>query len=159
MTEAIGFLNYGWTFVRAGEHLLAETANGKLEVGFPDAPSCTLIGHGIELLLKSYIWHVTSKEADHFHDLVKLLRQCQQHRLNISLTDEQQATLDYLNHMVGKKPYRARYLETGMTTIPSYSSWSTLARSLMDLIEPVIAPDRVRNVGLRTTMEPPPSIS
>ena len=51
---ALGLLNYAAAYICAAEHLVKARLNNELRLRF-DAPIELLVGHGFELLLKSYL--------------------------------------------------------------------------------------------------------
>jgi hypothetical protein len=150
MTEPIGYLNYGWSFVRAAEHLHSASSSNQPSLGFPDAPPTVLVGHGIELMLNAYIWHRSGDEASFTHDLLELNEKAE--KLGLNAVDR--SALEPLDRLVGGRPFEARHLLTGASSKPAIHEWFAIARRLMDQIEPELAPDRVGNVGLRTRLEP-----
>lgn len=158
MTEPIGFLNYGWSYLRSAEYVFAAVRNDNLKLSFRD-PITTLVGHSLELILKAYIWHASKKRAPFVHNLEELMKIAVKEGLQLQLTDDERTALEHLNKLVGSCPFEARYLLTGSGAEPQFLSWLKLARRIMDEVEPAIAPDRVRNVGLRSKLEPAPSLS
>jgi hypothetical protein len=154
MTESVGYLSYGWTFIRAAEHLAEQSRTGELEVAFPDAPPTVLMAHGIELIIKSFIWHSRGEVAfPRTHDLSKLFDLARECSLSIELTASEADAFAYLNDLTGAQPYEARYLITGAKPEIPLSAWIAISRKLMDAVERVVCPQQVQNVGLRTALE------
>ena len=156
MTEPIGYLNYGWSFLRSAEHVYSGLKSDQLNLRF-DAPAIVLVGHGFELILKAYSWHATGELVAKRHDLCWLLGLANSNGLNLSISEPERQALCHLNLEVGGKPFRARYLETGVSPAPNIEEWLAIGRKLMDAVESVLAPDRIKNVGRSTEIDPPPN--
>jgi hypothetical protein len=159
-TTHVGLMYFGWSYVRSAEHLQLGVAIGTLKIAFDD-PIHFTIGHGIELLFKAFI-HSKLNDGNALknlgHDLVRLRKKAEDLGLVLTLSSSEGCELHRLNSSYGRWPYEVRYLVTGYKGAPlQFIELSSIARRLMDAIEPILCPDRVKNVGLQTRLEPAPN--
>lgn len=155
--EPVGDLNHAWSYLRAAEHLYECIRSGALDLAFP-SPVRLLAGHAIELLCKSYLRYCGWDEKACIrlgHDLEALLDAVDQQGLAMMLSDHERDHILLLNQeFSATSKYAVRYLQTGVCQLPNCDVLFCPARRLMDKIEPYLAPQRIRNVGLRTELEP-----
>lgn len=112
---ALGLLNYASSYLAAAEYLHEGIATRRCETKF-DAPLELLTGHGVEILLKSYLRSRGSNDdvlKKYGHDLVRLLEACENAKLVTRPTQNEREHLELLNEVFGKKPHHVRYLITG----------------------------------------------
>ena len=152
MTEPVGYLNSGWSYLRVAEHTYYCCEVGSLKLSILD-PVTTLVGHAIELELKSLIWHGSKCAAPFTHDLEALFRQARKYGLNMNLSSDDSDALRLLSGEVGVAPYASRYLKTGVAIRIPYLNLFELARRMFDQIEPILLPDAVDKHGKRTLRE------
>jgi hypothetical protein len=137
---ALGLLNLASSYIAAANHLVSEIENGRLRLRF-HAPLELLVGHGFEILLKSFLRSENCGEAELCklgHDLENLLREAQKRGLSIAPSEVELAHVALLNQQFGQAPYKVRYLETGAYTAHDDSIVLKLAQQIETAIRPHI---------------------
>ena len=117
-TTDIGLMNYGWAYVRAGEHLQASQDSGEVGLWF-SAPIEMLAGHSFELLFKSFLkfkgttLNDLKKRKEFGHSLQGLMKECEKNGLALGLSPEESSHFYILDSRHGSPNYEARYIRTG----------------------------------------------
>lgn len=113
MTSPVGVLNHGKSYLKAANHLCSEIMDRRLSLPFDD-PVSLLLGHALELILKSSLLQKGATEKEAWgHDLMELRMRAIDRGCVFCLNQQEQVHLELLNKMFGKPPYEVRYLETG----------------------------------------------
>ena len=139
---ALGLLNYATSYMDAAEHLVFSLTNGKLRLRF-DAPVELLVGHGVEILLKSYLRSKDCSEETlrkYGHNLEGLLTPPNERGLGAATTTNELGHLQLLNQRFGKARYTVRYLVTGSYTAHDDCIVLNWARNVEKQIGPLLKP-------------------
>ncbi|HRK18019.1 MAG TPA: hypothetical protein PK970_03610 [Hyphomicrobiaceae bacterium] len=158
--EPIGLFNFGWSYLRSAESLQTCANEGLLKVAF-DAPIQFLLAHSFELIQKSFIVHHTgnwselSSREKLGHDLLKCRDRAIQLGIGVEFTEQEQSNYTILA-AYSAVPYETRYLKTGAKHSISALPLFLAARKLASAVEPHLAPEKVKNVGLQTLLDPAP---
>ncbi len=139
MTTNLGTLNYGKSYLRAAEHLVSEIQAARLSLPFHD-PISLLLGHSIELVLKSCLLTLGATEKEVWgHELVQLRASAIKHGCKLALNSIEEEHLGLLNNAFGKAPFTVRYLQTGFTTVHDDTIIIALAQRFVDEAEILVS--------------------
>lgn len=138
--RAIGWFNFGCSYLDAAEHLIVAIEQRRLNLRF-DSPVSFLVGHGLELLIKAYLRSsgLTDAQVEKIgHNLQTLLSTAADRKLDFVLTELEQEHIALLNRDFGGRPYAVRYLRTGSKQAHDDRIVLAVARRLQSHIRPSI---------------------
>jgi hypothetical protein len=136
---ALGLLNFSKSYLDAAKFLNANTENKTIRLAYR-APIDQLVGHGLEILLKSYLRNAGFSDSELQklgHDLEVIFREFIILEQGFSISEQEEDHLKLLNTR-HNKPYLNRYLETGYTELHKNSLIISLAERIDSYIRPKV---------------------
>ncbi|MFV5313490.1 hypothetical protein VXN68_15035 [Acinetobacter schindleri] len=136
-TTPIGLARYAHEFYGAAKVVEAQSATENPKKIIPSIPSLYLIGHSIELGLKSYLLNKglqlrELRSKKYGHDLHACLRKAKELDLlsHAKLKPEEEVAMELLNQLYSTK--QLEYIVTGAKTLPIFEHVESFTRTLIN---------------------------